>query len=284
MNGEATEEEWDFVCHEWDNFKKLTNVGGNGKEHLKTVLSDISEKVYQRLGAREYSALDEQGLLEEAAAIAVKKRNKLVHRLKLYDMKQEEDEAITSFETRVKPVARTGKFKVECSDCRKDVDYTDEVVKDMLVKGLYFEDIKAKVMTLDEKDCTLTKMLRLVEAERLGKRSVNDTKANGEMGRITSTYRKQKSGIEGGTSNGEGTPICKKCGHQASHERCPAIGRICHKCQKQDHFQSMCKGKKSTKNTGSDRGSHGHIGFVEEVKAGLNNDPPGGEGRGLMHL
>ena len=117
-------------------------MGGNGKEHLKTVLSDISEKVYQRLGAREYSALEEQGLLEEAAAIAVKKRNKLVHRLKLYDMKQEEDEAITSFETRVKPVARTGKFKVECSDCRKDVDYTDEVVKDTLVKGLYFEDIK----------------------------------------------------------------------------------------------------------------------------------------------
>ena len=62
-----------FFCHEWDNFKKLTNVGGNGKERLKTVLSDISEKVYQRLGAREYSALDEQGLLEEAAAIAVKK-------------------------------------------------------------------------------------------------------------------------------------------------------------------------------------------------------------------
>ena len=105
-----------------------------------------------------------------------------------------------------------------------------------------------------------------------------------QMGRITLTYRKQKSGIEGGTSNGEGTPICKKCGRQASHERCPAIGRICHKCQKQDHFQSMCKGKKSTKNTGSDRVSHGHIGFVEEVKSWLNNDPPGGEGCGADAL
>ena len=32
----------------------------------------------------------------------------MVNRLKFSDLKQEEDEAITTFETRVKPIARTG--------------------------------------------------------------------------------------------------------------------------------------------------------------------------------
>ena len=93
-------------------FKSLANVGAQGKVHLLTVLGEVSQKVYQRVGVMAFSNLDEQGLLDKAARVAVKKRNKLVNRLKLYDMKQEEDEAITSFETGVKPVARTGNFKV----------------------------------------------------------------------------------------------------------------------------------------------------------------------------
>ena len=86
---------------------------GAGEGALVDSFGGGIQKVYQGVGATAFSSLDEQGLLDEAARVAVKKRNKLVNRLKLYDMKQEEDKAITSFETRVKPVARTGKFKVE---------------------------------------------------------------------------------------------------------------------------------------------------------------------------
>ena len=46
--------------------------------------------------------------------MVVKRRNKLVNRMKLQSMVKGGDEPITSFETRLKPVAMTGRFKVMC--------------------------------------------------------------------------------------------------------------------------------------------------------------------------
>ena len=50
------------------------------------------------------------------------------------------------------------------------------------MRGLYWEDIQAKVLALEEAHCTtLEKLLQLVEADGLGKRSVRDTKNCGEV-------------------------------------------------------------------------------------------------------
>ena len=78
--------------------------------------------MYNRLGPEAFSAFTEEGLLDEAAKVSVRRRNKLVNRLKLSDMKQGEDEAIATFETSVKPVARTGRFKITCAGCTEAVD------------------------------------------------------------------------------------------------------------------------------------------------------------------
>ena len=52
-------------------------------------------------------------LLKETRQLVVKTRNKLVQRLKLATMVQGGYEHITSFETRLKPLTRTGRFQVE---------------------------------------------------------------------------------------------------------------------------------------------------------------------------
>ena len=40
---------------------------------------------------------------------------------------------MTSFDTRLKPVARTGKFKEECQGCNQQVDFTDQMVLDNMI-------------------------------------------------------------------------------------------------------------------------------------------------------
>ena len=75
---------------------------------------------------------DKVHLLKETRQLVVKTRNKLVHRFKLATMVQGGDEPITSFKTRMKPVARTGKFQVECVACKGQADYTDQMVLDNL--------------------------------------------------------------------------------------------------------------------------------------------------------
>ena len=58
-------------------------------------------EAYNCLGAERYTVLPEQELITGAAKLVVKRRNKLVNRLKM-------EETITTFDTRLKPVARTG--------------------------------------------------------------------------------------------------------------------------------------------------------------------------------
>ena len=67
------------------------------------------------LGDEKYKELTEDELLKKVRQLVVKTRNKLVHRLKLGTMVQGGDEPITSFLTRLKLVARTGRFQVECT-------------------------------------------------------------------------------------------------------------------------------------------------------------------------
>ena len=37
---------------------------------------------------------------------------------------------------------------------------------------------------------------------------------------------------------------CTRCGYDHSHkDKCPAIGQLCHLCNKPDHYAVMCKTK-----------------------------------------
>ena len=95
-------------------------------------------------------------------------------------MVQGGDETITSYETRLKPIARTGKFKEQCSSCSQEVDFTEQMVLDHLIRGLADEAIQIKVLAMNDKDITLTKVIfvcrRILEQKTtiggLGKRQV----------------------------------------------------------------------------------------------------------------
>ena len=102
--------------------------------------------VFARVGVK--AKITEAKFLEEAMKMVLKKRNKLVNRLKLNSLVHGGADAITSFVTRLKPQARTGKFKEKCEACREAADYTDQMVLDNPIRGLANDDIKKKVLAM----------------------------------------------------------------------------------------------------------------------------------------
>ena len=111
------------------------------------VLGEMYLKVFGRLGATAYEALNEQQLLNNAKQLVVKKRNKYVHRYRLTHMKQGSDEAAINFETRLQPLARVGKFKKKgkCAcGSEVEIDYTDKMVLDNFIRGIADEEISQK--------------------------------------------------------------------------------------------------------------------------------------------
>jgi hypothetical protein len=111
-------------------YKTLADPAGHAREILVACLGEVASKGFNRVGSAAYSTLSEEDLLGEAKKLVVKRMNKLVNRLKLNAMVQGGDEPIRSFETRLKPVARRGRFK---DKCKQDRDFTNQMVIDNVI-------------------------------------------------------------------------------------------------------------------------------------------------------
>ena len=251
VDGKIEEAGWDAFAHAWANYKQAGNVQvGNEKSLLANVLGETYTKVFGRLGVAAYDAITEQSLLENAKKLVVIRRNKLVNRMKLASMQQGSDETALNFETRLKPVARTGKFKVSgvCT-CTKvvELDYTDEMVLDNFVRGLVDEEIKTKVFALKEEDCTPENVLKVVEAEELGKRSVQDTKQLSDIHAVSAYKRLQRNNpTVPETPGSPSTPRwqCFNCHRDhAKKAECSAKNSTCSHCKKLGHWDTRCRKK-----------------------------------------
>ena len=85
-----------------------------------------------------------------------------MNRIRLSGMVQGGDETITSYETRLKPITRTGKFKEQCNNCSQEVDFTEQMVLDHLIRGLADEAIQTKVLAMNEDNMTLPQVIKLI--------------------------------------------------------------------------------------------------------------------------
>jgi hypothetical protein len=86
---------------------------------LRACLGDtVATMIFAKLVDEKNKELTEVEKLKEARQLAVKSRYRLVHRLKLGAMVQGGDETNTSVNTWLKPLARSGRFHVECAMCK----------------------------------------------------------------------------------------------------------------------------------------------------------------------
>ena len=245
-DGMVSEEDWEFFLHNWAEYKRLADPGTHSREILGLSLGEVAGRVFNRVGSTTYDKLTEQELLSEAKSLAVKRRNKLVNRIKLAGMIQGGDETITSYETRLKPIARTGKFKEKCSNCSQDVDFTEQMVLDHLIRGLADETIQTKVLAMNDEDITLSKVVKFIESEELAKWSLSDTKAVGAVSGLSSYKKTFKI-----SSSNNKLKLCRKCGEHAwPHTEqlpCPGIDHTCEYCDIKGHLVKACKRKKNEK-------------------------------------
>ena len=253
-DGMVAEEEWEFFLHNWDEFKRLANPGEHCREILGLCLGEVAGRVFNRVGSISYNKLSEQELLKEARKLAVKRRNKLVNRIRLSGMVQGGDETITSYETRLKPIARTGKFKEQCNNCSEEVDFTEQMVLDHLIRGLADEAIQTKVLAMNEDNMTLPQVIKLIESEELAKWSLSDTKAIGPVSGLSS-FNKPLNKFQNGKRK-----LCRKCGEKAwphaSQSPCPGIDHICEYCDVKGHLVKACGKKKNAKKKKDDLNKH----------------------------
>ena len=188
--------------------------------------------------------------------LAVREENVMVARATLHNMKQDRGEPIRTYGARLRGQAGVCKFTQQCTNCQANVDYTKAILRDMLCQGLEDSEIQLELLGDNNQDMTLEEILRFVEVKEAGKRSATWLLLPHATDAITgSTYKRQKrDAAEGPPSKDQDScSYCGKRGHgknaptRLRRKECPAYGTVCSHCNKDHHFESVCRGKVKNK-------------------------------------
>ena len=139
----------------------------------------------------------EEAALEAIKPFAVKPVNIMVSRVQLQNLHQERDEPVRSFCARLRGQAGVCNFtKTKICPCHREVvlDYSEDIVRDALIRGLVDEDIKLDILGQCNQQMTLDETLKLSEAKEAGKRSAHSliSPDNSASSNATSSYKQRE--------------------------------------------------------------------------------------------
>ena len=237
-----TESAWQYTEIDWDSYISQTPLQDNAK--LLQLRAACDESLRQRVcDAGGWLLKTVPELLAKMKELAVIKVHRSRHLANLYNIKQQSDESVRAFVSRLTGTADCCGMTVKCSDCQRDVSYRDEVVKPMIIHGLANNEIKQRVLSRTGNDelKTLDDLVNYIASEEssfLESSSVStDPNLIGHLRQRKSSYKKNLT-------------KCNFCGgprHTSSNSAedrqrlCKAFGKTCDKCGKPNHLSSVCQ-------------------------------------------
>jgi hypothetical protein len=270
--------DWKILLDNWGRYKRISEL--NDEEQICLELrdscsNDVNKLLYQFIGSDDLNAseLTEIKLLEYIRNVAVKVDHKEVHRLNFGRLKQNEGELASRYVGRLKVKASLCDFSVDCS-CGRGVSYAADMISQQLVSGLSNPEHQAKVISEAKTLTTLEKKVEKVMSFEAADDAADKIRQPSKVAPMRqSLYKKQKmqrldnkmpesqqgqtarKSFKDRSSFRRKTPRCRGCG-QASHGAdkkmfrtdCPAFGKKCNNCGKENHYSSVCEQRKSRAN------------------------------------
>lgn len=131
--------------------------------------------------------------MEAIKKLAVREENTMVARVQLHNMRQDRDETIRSFGARLRGQAGVCKFLVTCPGCNVEVNYTENVLRDVLTRGLADSEIQLDLLGDRNQDMSLEEVFQFIEAKEAGKRSAGRLSQSHGVDAARSQYRRAKN-------------------------------------------------------------------------------------------
>ena len=138
ISAAGSSEDWSYFLTRWSDYVAATNV--TGKDKVIQLLECCDEQLRKNLtrnagGSLTNKTADE--VMEAIKKLAVREENTMVARVQLHNMRQDRDETIRSFGARLRGQAGVCKFLVTCPGCNVEVNYTENVLRDVKFNWTY---------------------------------------------------------------------------------------------------------------------------------------------------
>ena len=252
----GTTEDWNYFTARWNEYVTATNIGGTTQAiQLLECCEEGLRKELTRSNGGSLANKTVQDIMNAIKNLAIREENIMLSRVQLYNMKQDHGETAREFGTRIQTKARSCKYQTDCKNCHDSVDFTDNILRDVLVKGLCDQDIQAAVLGNENQDLTLDQTFKLVETVETGKRTAQQL--SGESQHITtfatSSYKKQHRPQP--SNYDKSRKECIFCGkndhgvrshHHIRKKKCPAYNNTCNHCSKRGHYEKLCYSKNTS--------------------------------------
>ena len=162
------------------------------------------------------------------------KSNPVFARHRLHSKIQEPGETVQQFVTALKLLVKYCEYG----------QAKDDIVRDRIAFGTKSAKVREKLLDIGS-DLTLE---RAIEVARVDEDSVQQLKEmTDETEQFVHTVKKKNWRHKDSKSNAA-THTCGRCGRQHGDAPCPAMGKVCRKCNAKNHFEKMCRSKKKMTN------------------------------------
>ena len=174
ISAAGTSEDWTYFKARWDEYTEATKV--TGKDRVIQLLECCEESLRKDLTRSAGGSLANKPEVDVMLAIktlAIREENTMVARVELHDMRQDRDETIRSFGARIRGQANVCKYIIPCTACNEEVSYTDEILRDVLIRGVADPEIRLDLLQDKNQDMVLEEVFKFIEAKEAGKRSAS---------------------------------------------------------------------------------------------------------------
>ena len=163
--------------------------------------------------------------------------NILYKRYGFWNLRQEDDESIDVYLTRIK-------IKIDmCEYIREGWPPTvqEELMRDKFLFGLIDDNLKERL--LREPNLDLTRALEIAQQSKALKLQVKEM---GARSTTVNALRRNKPQQRVSSPDSQRVTQCGQCGRQHRARECPAYGQQCSYCHKLNHYARMCRNRQNT--------------------------------------
>ena len=262
IDSNCTTAEWSYFESRWNEYKNATQL--NGQDITIQLLACCTDSLRRDLYRTHGSQIQdtEQKILTDIRNLTVQEENTMVARVTLSNMRQDDAEKIPQFIARLKGQTSICKYTAtsQCSGCQEQVthSYMDEMVRDVLIKGITDSDIRQDILGEMKQDMSLDQVTKYILAKLQAKQSASHLSGETTAGAVRSSHRRRKfQNTESSkqipkkdysaTKTHYGCKYCGETGHGTNLKIrpkfgvCPAIGNRCPKCNIFNHTAKVCR-------------------------------------------
>ena len=172
LGKEITNEQWEYFRHRWTGYKSAFNLTGEPlkRQLLECCSGDLRRDIYRQSGG-DPGNNSEEDILLTLKTLAIHEENIMVSHVRLSAIRQDRDEQVNTFVTRLRGQAAICAYNGQpptCPNCHNDqpkYDYSEVMIRDALCRGLADADIQQEVLGHENQNMSLAEAIKLISAK-----------------------------------------------------------------------------------------------------------------------